>query len=112
MIFLLYNMCHFQPKDVVFMSKKKTSSKQGSIYQSIGRTEEDAKLIQQLQAARTDFEVLAQTPFTVGQQLYTNNSGDASIENHNIDHANISGKESDSSEEEAPFTPHKICFPL
>ena len=93
-----------------FMFAKKTSSKQGSIYQSLGRTEEDEPIIKQLKAARTDFEVLTQVPYIVGQQ-YSNHSGHASTENHNIDQANISGEESESSDE-APFTPHNLCFPL
>lgn len=91
------------------MSKKKTSSKQGTIYQSIGRTEKDATFIKQLQAARTDFEVLAQTPYIVGQQDQ-NKSSAVNIKN-DIDHTKISGEDSDSSDE-APFTPHKLCFPL
>lgn len=94
------------------MSKKKTSSKQGSIYQSIGRTEEDAQLIKQLQAARTDFGGLRQTPYIVGQPLPANNAGDASTENHNSNNTNISGKESDHSDEEAPFSVNNFCFPL
>jgi hypothetical protein len=93
------------------MSKKKTLSKQGSIYQSLGRTHEDATFIKQLKAARTDFGVLTQTPYIVEQPLSANNSGDASIETHNIDHTKISGEESESSDE-VPFTPHTLCFPL
>lgn len=87
------------------MSKKKTSSTQQSIYQSIGRTGGDVEFIKQLQAARTDFGVLAQTPYILGQQQDQNKS--SAVTNH----TNISGEESDSSEE-APFTPHKLCFPL
>ncbi len=94
------------------MSKKKTSSKQRSIYQSIGRTEEDATLIKQLQAARTDFEVLVQVPYIVGQPLSPNNSCENSKANYNINQAKISGEESDSNEYEATFSHHKLCFPL
>jgi hypothetical protein len=93
------------------MSKKKTTSKQRSIYQSLGRAEEDETIIKQLKAARTDFGVLTQTPYIVGQQ-HLNNSGDASIATQNNDHTKISGEESDSNTEEAPFAPHKLCFPL
>lgn len=98
------------------MFAKKTQVKSGSIYQSTGRTGEDKSVEAQLRKTRTDFEVLKQTPFTVGQQLSANNSEKASTVTDNSDRLNISGEESDNSsdnsEYEATFDHNKNCWPL
>ncbi len=98
------------------MFKNETEFKSRLIYQSTGRTGEDQSVEAQFRKARTDFEVLKQTPFTVGQQLSANNSEKASTVTDNSGRVNISGEESDNSsdnsEEYNPFDHNKNCFPL
>lgn len=104
-------MILFSTKWDNFMFAKKTQVKSGSIYQSTGRTGEDKSVEAQLRKARTDFEVLKQTPYIVGGTSPANNSRKASIEHHNSGRVNISGEESDNSEEYDPFDPNEQPCP-
>lgn len=89
------------------------SKNPSGIYASTNRTGLDPETIKQLSKARTDSLVLNQTPYIMGQQLPSGNSGGVSTTNNNSNDVAISGAESqDRSEEYVAFDHNKFCCPL